>query len=425
MKKRQEPDPKDACPGRILVVVAEMGHNSQREIAGVSDWAREAGWAVDVVEGRHFGGKPDFARWIDFWHPDGLLVDPDYAHEALADKAARALPTVIWDAAKTPDLPKNCALVVSDSRVIADAAVRELLRAGHPRLAFVPALEDPPYSRERAAAFVASAAAFGHPATVYRPEASAAGRAAAPDASAFQRGLSRFLSSTGGPCGVFAANDPTAVLVLKACEMSGLRVPEDVAVVGVDDTAEYCERSDPTISSIRVDIERGGREGAALLAALAAGRGKRARHSGNGGSGPGPVAHYGVQSVMRRASTTVLHVQDYRVKFAVEWIRQHACERIDAADVVAAMGCSRRLADLNFRKATGRTILDEIHARRLERAKELLKFTDVPIDDIPARCGYVPGPYLGILFRRTTGMTMRQWRKNALRGPGSNDFATG
>lgn len=389
---------------RILVVVAEMGHNTQREIAGVSDWAREAGWAVDVVEGRHFGGRPDFRLWIDFWHPDGLLVDPDYAHEALADEAARALPTVIWDAAKTPGLPKNCARVVSDSRAIADAAVRELLRAGHSRLAFVPALGDPPYSRERAEAFAASAAAFGHPATAYEAPGPAA------DASVFQNGLARFLGRIGGHCGVFAANDPTAALVLKACEMARLRVPEDVAVVGVDDTAEYCERSAPTVSSIRVDIERGGREGAALLASLAAGRAKNRRRPGNAAAETGPVAHYGVQSVVRRASTTVLLVQDYRVKSALEWIRLNACGRIDVADAVAAMGCSRRLADLRFRKATGRTILEEIHARRLERAKELLKFTDVPIEEIPARCGYVPGPFLGILFKRATGMTMRQWR---------------
>ena len=80
------------------------------------------------------------------------------------------------------------------------------------------------------------------------------------------------------------------------------------------------------------------------------------------------------------------------------------------------MGCSRRLADLRFRQATGHTILDEVHARRIDEAMELLRRPDVPIDDIPPRCGYVPGPYLGILFKRTTGLTMRQWRKNALRG---------
>ncbi|MBR1608483.1 MAG: helix-turn-helix transcriptional regulator [Kiritimatiellae bacterium] len=79
------------------------------------------------------------------------------------------------------------------------------------------------------------------------------------------------------------------------------------------------------------------------------------------------------------------------------------------------MGCSRRIADLSFRKGTGRPILDEIHARRPEEAKSLLRHGDVPIDDIPLRLGYDRGSYLGILFKRATGTTMRAWRKNATR----------
>ena len=118
---------------------------------------------------------------------------------------------------------------------------------------------------------------------------------------------------------------------------------------------------------------------------------------------------------MRRASTRVLQVFDARVSRALEWIRLNACSPIDVDDVVAVMGCSRRLADLNFRKATGRSILDEIHARRLDEAKSLLKRDDIPIGEIPGRCGYVQGPYLGILFKRVTGRTMRQWRQAWLR----------
>jgi AraC-like DNA-binding protein len=75
------------------------------------------------------------------------------------------------------------------------------------------------------------------------------------------------------------------------------------------------------------------------------------------------------------------------------------------------MGCSRRMADLSFRRATGHTILDEIHSRRLEEAKTLLMRDDIPIEEIPTRLGYDRGPFLGILFRRAFGCSMRQWRK--------------
>ena len=386
---------------RILVVVAEMGHNTQREIRGISGFARHAGLWVDIVEGRHFGDKPDFGRWIEVWRPGGLVVDPDYAAKALADKAATRLPMVIWDAAKASGLPPTCARAESDAVAIADAAAGELLRTGFARFAFVPALGDPPWSRNRAAAFSCAMGRFGRAVDVYAPAPDAEG-----NALLFRKGLARFLATRQRPCGVFAANDATSALVASACADCGLRIPEDVALVGVDDSEEYCERGHPTFSSVRVDIERGGFESAALLEEMVS----------NGDLRKGRVVRYGVARVVRRASTSVLRARDGRVSRALEWIRRNACTPIGVSDVVSVMGCWRRLADLRFRQATGHTILDEVHARRIDEAMELLRRPDVPIEDIPPRCGYVPGPYLGILFKRTTGLTMRQWRKNALRG---------
>ena len=386
--------PKDPAK-KILVVVAEMGHVTQREIRGVRNYARRAGWSVDIVEGRHFGNRPDFARWIDFWHPDGLIVDPEYARRALADKAAKRLPMVIWDASMVAGLPKRCARVASDPEDIADAVARELLRAGHPHSAFVPALKDPPWSRDRATAFGAAMEGFGRAVAEFRPPPEDAG-----DAHRFREGLARFLQALPKPCGVFAANDATAALVASACAECGLAIPDDIALVGVDDSEEYCERGQPTITSVRRDIEGGGAAAAELLASMMHADAPARRR---------PVVRYGVERLVRRASTSVLRVRDGRVSRAIEWIRLNAARPIDVADVVAEMGCSRALAFLRFRQATGHTILDEIHARRLDLAKTLLR-EGVPIDSIPERCGYVRGPHLGILFKRATGLTMRQWR---------------
>ena len=388
---------------RILVVVAEMGHNTQRELQGVSQFAKRAGYTVDIVEGRHFGDRPDFAKWIEFWQPAGLVVDPGYALEALADKAAMRLPIVVWDGATLDILPESCPKVVSDPEAIAEAAARELLRTGFSRFAYVPSLGNPPYSQERATAFAATMGGLDRAVSVYRP---------APDevasAVGFREGLVRFLEALEKPCGVFAANDPTAVLVARTCAERGLRVPDDIALIGVDDSAEYCERGEPTLTSIRVDIERGGYRAAEMLASLIRRGGRVPRR------GTAPVARYGVAQVVRRASTCVLRARDGRVSRAMEWIRLNACTPIDVGDVVSVMGCSRRLANLRFRQATGHTILDEIHARRIDEAKTLLRRPDVPIGDIPSRCGYVRGPCLGILFKRATGCTMRAWRKTAL-----------
>lgn len=382
---------------RILVVVAEMGHPAENRIRGISQYAKRAGWTVNVLEPRHSGDKSDFARWIDFWHPDGLVVDSEYMADILSVAPDARPPVIFGDTVAPSELPEGCAKVASDARAIAEAAVRELLRAGHPHFAFVPALGNLRWSRSRAEAFASAARGCGNPVSEWNPSP-----AEFSDTIRFHAGLARFLRALPKPCGLFAANDATAALVASACAECGLAVPDDIAIVGVDDHEEYCERVAPTLTSIRLDFVRCGVAAMELLSRMMGSEGTGARRL---------VGHYGVERVVRRASTSVLRVHDGRVSRALEWIRLHATKPIGAEDVVAQMGCSRSLANLRFRQATGHTILDEIHARRLDLVQSLLKRDDVPIDAIPERCGYVRGPYLGILFKRTTGLTMRQWRR--------------
>ena len=396
----------DRTGKRILVIVSEMGHPAQCKIRGISAYARRAGWVVSLVEGRHTGSRPDFAKWIDMWQPNGLVVDSEYMADILALDPAIRPPVAFGDVASESPLPAGCARVVSDATDIAATAARELLRTGFPHFAFVPSVGDKPWSHRRAEAFENEMKGVGRDVARYRPAPTAAD-----DAVRFRKGLARFLRQLPKPCGVFAANDATAALVASGCAECGLAIPDDIAIVGVDDHEEYCENARATITSIRLDFERCGVATAELLDAM-----MRAHAQGRAAGGGSVVATYGVEKLVRRASTSVLRVRDGRVSRALEWIRLHATTPIDVGDVVVEMGCSRSLADLRFRQATGRSILDEIHSRRLELAMELLKRGDVPIDEIPERCGYVRGPYLGILFKRATGLTMRRWRAEWRRG---------
>lgn len=394
---------------RILVVVAEMGHNTQREIAGISQCAKKTGWFVDVVEGRHFGERPDFAKWIDIWRPSGLVVDRQYYRQALACREARRIPMVIWDLRPTEALPRLCVAAASDPMALADAAARELARTDFPRFAFVNAFGAPKWSRERGDAFLNAVASMGHPATAFTPPA-----ADAADAARFRNALTRFLRGLETPCGIFAANDQTSAHVASLCMSLGISIPNDIALIGVDDSLEYCEQNEPTLSSVRIDLEGGGAAATAAIVELAESGSRHGRANGR-------FVRYGVESVVRRASTRTLRIPSGIVIRALEWIRKNACRPIVAADVVAAIGCSRRLADLRFRQATGHTILDEIHSRRLEEAMSLLKRSDVPIEEIPERCGYQRGTHLGFLFKRATGMSMRQWRSQAKNREWGND----
>lgn len=141
----------------------------------------------------------------------------------------------------------------------------------------------------------------------------------------------------------------------------------------------------------------------------------------NGGrrNGPAPVSHYGALRLVRRGSTQILAGNDPRVGHALEFIRRHACEHgLSTGDVIAIMGCSRRLATERFKKAVGHSILDEIHARRFDEVLRLLRNPHQQIEPIADLCGYSAPSFLKRIFKKKTGLTMRAWRKRAAdRGP--------
>ena len=131
----------------------------------------------------------------------------------------------------------------------------------------------------------------------------------------------------------------------------------------------------------------------------------------NGGTPP--VARrldYGPLGVARRESTRVLAVPDKCAADAIALIRREACAGLRASAAAALFPCSRRMADIRFHKATGRTILAEIHAVQLETAKRLLETTDIPLKALSDFCGFENPNSLRKFFRRETGMTLRAWR---------------
>ena len=119
---------------------------------------------------------------------------------------------------------------------------------------------------------------------------------------------------------------------------------------------------------------------------------------------------YGIVAVSKRASTRKPYA-DKRVSRAVEFIANNACLRISSKDVIDVMGCCRRLAEEGFRRHTGISILEAIQTARIDRAKNLLKSGNMAIDAIPSFCGYDSTAFFKTVFRRETGMSMREWRR--------------
>ena len=214
------------------------------------------------------------------------------------------------------------------------------------------------------------------------------------------------------PVGVFAANDDRGYDVIAFCRAHRLRVPEDVAVLGINNDTLICENCHPRLSSIQPDFEQEGYLAAETLAQMMRACNRRAqgtRHTAQGTIHP-TTSFVGVKTVVRRESTAELSPSGKLVQKALAFIRKNALRGISVEDVARHLKVSRRLADLRFRELQGTTLGETIIRLRLEEVKRLLRSTKEPIDSIAAHCGYENPNYLKNLFKKRFAMSMRDFR---------------
>jgi LacI family transcriptional regulator len=177
-------------------------------------------------------------------------------------------------------------------------------------------------------------------------------------------------------------------------------VPDEVAVVGVDDDELICELSNPPLSSIAPDTYRTGYEAAALLDRMMSGEHVKAA--------PHLLPPLGVSP---RASSDVLAIEDEEVSSAVRFIREHACEGIDVNDVMAQVPLSRRVLESRFKKLLGRSPHEEIDRVQMTRARELLRSTDLSLVQVAEKVGFPHAEYLSVVFKKRVGQTPREYRR--------------
>ena len=385
----------------VLLFEASVTTANRRAYDGVYRYAEAARWNVRSIEyslaadkRRHGQGAQTLAipELLDLWRPDGAIIECGGRLPQLPLARFGTLPVVFMDCHPSL-LPGAPITVYTDAASVARVAVRELLPRGLSSFAYLPFTEDTIWSRQRGDAFVNLVKANGFDVR----------RLSLPRGKTGIVQLTKCLVPQLGrlvrPCGLFACNDDMGRLALTACEQAGLDVPNDVAVVGVDNDESFCENAAISLTSVCIDFDRFGFSAAQLLDSWMSNRRKR----------PASVA---VEStdVVRRASSRRLPNADARVVKALEYIRRNACLGISPPDVVREMGCSRRLADLRFAETMGHTILDEIHAVRLARVQELLLKPNVCVSAIPDLCGYGSLSDLCRDFKKRTGQTLRAWR---------------
>jgi LacI family transcriptional regulator len=289
-----------------------------------------------------------------------------------------------------------------NNQLIGQTAVRHFQERGLRSFGFV-GHQHSLYSLEREAAFRAAVEAAGHALAVYHSssphwfdEADSVGLM---NDSRFQR----WLRALPRPTGILAPNDLWGIELTEVCRDVGLRVPEDIAVLGVDDDDLYCLISRPPLSSIAIPAQAIGERAAALMNRLIDQPERCPAHDVL--LPPGDV-------VVRRSTDLVAH-DDPDVVAAIRFIRENAHRPLRVSDVLREVPVSRRWIERRIVEAIGLTLGAEIRRAHLERAQRLLLDTTLPIAQIARHSGYTDLRQLEAAFRRELGATPSQYRRQA------------
>ena len=213
--------------------------------------------------------------------------------------------------------------------------------------------------------------------------------------------LRRWLEGLPRPVGVFASHDMQGVQLSEACRQAGLSVPEDVALVGVDNDDLLCELARPSLSSVALPAERIGFEAAQLLDRLI-------ETGGKGAARPVLLPPLGV---VARRSSDVLAIDDPEIAAAARFIREKSNAPIQVIDVLAAVPVSRRSLERRFRAAMGRGVWEEIRRAHMERGKALLAGTELAMPEVARLAGFSDARQLSVVFRQETGLTPTEFRR--------------
>ncbi len=372
-------------PQRVLVVLGTELAWSRGVLEGFMKAAHERDWSL-----LHYHPSSNLSWLVEEWAPTVAVLGPELDRKGIAMLAPATLVSVTVD--RTAD---GIASVCLDEAGIAALAAEHLLAQGLRHVTTF-RYDESPFAVAREREFVAQARAAGAEIVTgwggddFTPE------------DRFERpaAMTAWLKALPRPCGIFTCTDGWGRTVTRYAREAGLRVPEDIALVGADNDVLECELISPPLSSVMIPWQEVGRH-AATLVRLALARqsiaGRRIAVS--------PI------DVAARRSSDALAVDDALVRQAVLWIRDHADRRLTVPMVARAVGGGRQRLERRFRKALDRTIQDEIRRAHVEAAKRWLATSSASMAEVATRSGFTNASLLSVAFQRELGMPPGTYRR--------------
>jgi LacI family transcriptional regulator len=380
---------------KIVLLINPSRQYTRGILEGIAEYAHLQGmWTFyRPLEYRERNADRRLVPVLKKLEPDGVLMrEPPQIKQIVR----MGLPIVCFPYSR--ETIGGVANVITDHEAVARLAAEHLLGLGLKHFAYC-GFDDWWWSRRRRDSFRKTVAQAGWHVDVYpsrRPRAE----------QTWDRELPRigeWLRTLPKPVGVMACNDDRGELVMEACKAGSLRVPDEVAVVGVDDDRLICDLCSPPLSSVATSLRKVGYEAAETLDRMI--RGQERGH---------PVLCIHPTHVVTRQSTDVLATDDRDVVKALRFIRRHARASLGVQEVVDRTALSRRALELRFRHTLGHSIHEEIQRVRLERVTRMLVETQKSVSDIATALGFPDAAHVSRFFRKARGVSPIAYRKQCL-----------
>lgn len=380
-------DRKKKTTARILLLMGTSHGYGRDLIDGITQFLFESGYHADFELRGHLEPIPP---WVRHWKGDGVIV----RHNCPA--TFRMLEEM-----QIPFLKLNCPDCPSDLDVDEDAlgrlALEHFQERGLKNFAFFTQC-DHYWTQRRRDGFRRQVEAAGNVCFVFERHQT--------DTAPFptwqkkeQQAFIHWLHELPKPVGILTSYDFHARQVLDVCENEGIAVPNEIAVLGVNNEEWFCRMQNPPLSSIIQCGKKVGYEAARMLCARIEGE-----------PFPETPRLFSPAGVQMRQSTDLIAIEDEDVAQTLRILREKTCEGITIAEIVERIGLSRRTLERKFHQIYGRTLGEEMFQIRLKRAKELLGETDLPIGNVARRLGFCSHAYFNSFFQKAAGCTPGEFR---------------
>ena len=381
-------------PVRVAVLLESSRAFGRGVLQGLAECLEtRRNWLIYYQEG---GLGELLPGWFKSWKGDGVIARIEDLRMANALEAKRIPVVDIRGRCAPPAIP----VVKTDDDEIARLTAEHLLARGLKQFAFC-GYEGAEYSAHRSEAFASIIRRAGFPCRIFNafePRLSAI-RKQEQYGWSHEQHLIEWLEGLPKPIGIMACNDARGHQLLNAARQADIDVPDEVAVVGVDNYELICELAEPPLSSVEQNTHGIASEAVRVLETMLAGR--RPPRA--------PILVKPCRLVTRRSSDG-LAVNDLNLNAAMRCIRTRTLAGIGVDDVARTAGLSRRELERRFRASFGRSPGDEMLRTQLQAVKSLLTETDLPLYRIAEKTGFAHPEYLNVVFKRETDLTPRAYR---------------